>query len=144
MDRWMREESVPCDTALAGSMLMITAMYIGTALVLRMDVLAALFILLALRAFYRLYQGKASRSTRWMIPVYIFLAIFTKGPVGFLMPMVSIVAFLAIKKTSDISDATSDGDNEGAHRPVCLWFSAVYAEGGSEYLNNILFTANKP
>lgn len=97
---------------------MITAMYIGTALVLRMDMLMALFILLALRAFYRLYQGKASRSTRWMIPVYIFLAIFTKGPVGFLMPMVSIVAFLAIKKTSDISDATSDGDN-GAYSSAC-------------------------
>lgn len=140
MDRWMREESVPCDTALAGSMLMITAMYIGTALVLRMDMLMALFILLALRAFYRLYQGKASRSTRWMIPVYIFLAIFTKGPVGFLMPMVSIVAFLAIKKDLRHFGRYFGWEQWGVLIGLCvLWFSAVYAEGGSEYLNNILF-----
>ena len=140
MDRWMREESVPCDTALAGSMLMITAMYIGTALVLRMDMLMALFILLALRAFYRLYQGKASRSTRWMIPVYIFLAIFTKGPVGFLMPMVSIVAFLAIKKDLRHFGRYFGWGQWGVLIGLCvLWFSAVYAEGGSEYLNNILF-----
>lgn len=119
---------------------MITAMYIGTALVLRMDMLMALFILLALRAFYRLYQGKASRSTRWMIPVYIFLAIFTKGPVGFLMPMVSIVAFLAIKKDLRHFGRYFGWGQWGVLIGLCvLWFSAVYAEGGSEYLNNILF-----
>ena len=140
MDRWMKEEGVKCDTALAGMMLMVTAMYAGTALVLRMDMLMALFILLALRTFYRMYKGTAGRRAKWLLPVYVFLAVFTKGPVGLLMPLVSIVAFLAWKRNLRSFGRYFGWGQWGILAGLSLvWFSLVYAEGGSEYLNNILF-----
>ena len=140
MDRWMKQEGVACDTAMAGWMLMVTAMYIGTALVLRMDMLMALFILLALRTFYRMYKGTAGRWAGWMLPLYVFLAVFTKGPVGLLMPLVSIAAFLAVKKDLRHFGRYFGWKQWGLLVGLCAaWFSLVYAEGGSEYLNNILF-----
>lgn len=140
MDRWMKQEGVACYTAMAGWMLMVTAMYIGTALVLRMDMLMALFILLALRTFYRMYKGTAGRWAGWMLPLYVFLAVFTKGPVGLLMPLVSIAVFLAVKKDLRHFGRYFGWKQWGLLVGLCAaWFSLVYAEGGSEYLNNILF-----
>ncbi len=140
MDRWMKEEGVKCDGAMAGAMLMTTAMYAGTALVMRMDMLMALFILLALRTFYRLYKGTAGRGAKWAIPVYIFLAVFTKGPVGILMPVLAIAVFLAIKKDLRHFGRYFGWWQWGVLIGLCVvWFSMVYIEGGNEYLNNILF-----
>lgn len=140
MDRWMKEEGVKCDTALAGTMLMVTAMYAGTALVMRMDMLMALFILLALRTFYKMYKGTAGRWAKLMLPVYIFLAVFTKGPVGFLMPVAAIAVFLLVKRDIRHFGRYFGGWQWGVLAGLCaVWFFLVYAEGGSEYLNNILF-----
>lgn len=41
------------------------------------------FIVLALHAFWRILDGGACQDRyRWLFPLYLFLAVFTKGPLG--------------------------------------------------------------
>lgn len=67
-------------------------------MVLRMDMLMTFFIVLSLYTFFRMYKGIAAPRERWLLPVYIFMALFTKGPYGVMIPLASIAAFLAWKR----------------------------------------------
>jgi 4-amino-4-deoxy-L-arabinose transferase-like glycosyltransferase len=140
MDRWIGEEMTADNRLTARLMLMTTGLFIGLALTLRMDMLMCMFITLALRTFYRIYIGKGSHKDQWLFPLYIFLAVFSKGPIGILVPLLTSIIFLAIKR-----DLRSIGRYWGWKTwavlvPLCaLWFGAVFAEGGTEYLNNLLF-----
>lgn len=69
------------------------------------------FILLALHTFYKIYIGQASPRDKTLLPVYIFMALFTKGPVGLLLPLVSISVFLLLQKKSAHSDIIWAGNN---------------------------------
>lgn len=164
MDRWMlliasRDSGFPDGTACpsdgsSGSfnvspferfalalMLGTSVMFLGMTVLLRMDMLMCLFITLSLYVFYRLYSGVGNIwLQRILLPVFIFLALFTKGPVGLLMPLLSISAFMVVKrKTKDI------GRYLGRTTWLVLgvlcagWFLAVWLEGGPEYLDNLLF-----
>ena len=140
MDKWVKEEGLSCDRTFAGVMLMTTAMFAGTALVMRMDMLMAFFILMALRTFYKMRKGTAGRYARLMLVLYVFLAVFTKGPVGFMMPVLAMVVFLLVKKEIKHFGRYFGWWQWGLLLGLCaVWFSLVYLEGGSEYLNNILF-----
>lgn len=121
MDKWVNEEGLSCDRTFAGVMLMTTAMFAGTALVMRMDMLMAFFILMALRTFYKMRKGTAGRYARLMLVLYVFLAVFTKGPVGFMMPVLAMVVFLLVKKKLSISAVISAGGNGD-----CCWDCAPY------------------
>ena len=74
-----------------------------------------------------------------MLPVWIFLALFTKGPVGLLMPPLSIAVFLAVKR-----DWKGFGKYLGLKTwgiiagLAAIWIGCVWIEGGSEYINNLL------
>ena len=74
-----------------------------------------------------------------MLPVWIFLALFTKGPVGLLMPPLSIAVFLAVKR-----DWKGFGKYLGLKTwgiiagLAAFWIGCVWIEGGSEYINNLL------
>lgn len=116
-------------------------MFLGTMVVLRMDMLMCLFIVLALWTFYRMYTGEGSRRQDSLtLPLWIFLALFTKGPVGLLMPPLAIAVFLAVKR-----------DWKGFRKYLGLktwgiiavlsavWLTCVWLEGGLEYINNLLF-----
>ena len=141
MDRWvMKGKSAMNRMALAG-MTLTCVMFLGTMIVLRMDMLMCMFIVLALWTFYRMYTGEVARkSDSVLLPVWIFLALFTKGPVGLLMPPLAIAVFLAVKrdwkgfrkylglKTWGIIAALS-----------AVWLTYVWLEGGPEYINNLLF-----
>ena len=67
------------------------------------------------------------------------LALFTKGPVGLLMPPLSIAVFLAVKR-----DWKGFGKYLGLKTwgiiagLAALWIGCVWIEGGSEYINNLL------
>lgn len=140
MDRWMRRFRVACSQPVANLMLLTTVMFLAGALVVRMDMLMTLFIVLSLYTFFKLYKGKGSGRDRWLLPVWIFLAIFTKGPMGFIIPILSMVVFLLVN-----SELRRFGRYMGWRQWLVLlglcgvWFSMVYIEGGREYLNNILF-----
>lgn len=123
--------------------------FLGTAIVLRMDMLMTMFITLALYTFYRMYEydsglsGEGSakyRRWQWLLPLYIFLALFSKGPVGLIMPLLVIVLFLGVSRR-----LRSIGRYLGWRCWLilllfsALWFTGVYLDGGKEYLDNLLF-----
>lgn len=120
-------------------MLLSSVLYLGLALTMRMDMLMAMFIVLSLRVFYRIYSGDERVSLRWLFPVYIFLALFTKGPYGILIPLVSTILFLALERK-----IKSIGRYWGWRTWTILiglsviWFGAVFLEGGTPYLDNLL------
>lgn len=141
MDKWVMKGKSAMDRMALTGMTLTCVMFLGTMIVLRMDMLMCLFIVLALWTFYRMYTGEGyRRQDSLTLPLWIFLALFTKGPVGLLMPPLAIAVFLAVKrdwkgfrkylglKTWGIIAALS-----------AVWLTCVWLEGGPEYINNLLF-----
>lgn len=141
MDRWVMKGKSAMNRMSVAGMTLTCVMFLGTMVVLRMDMLMCLFIVLALWTFYRMYTGEGSRRQDSLtLPLWIFLALFTKGPVGLLMPPLAIAVFLAVKrdwkgfrkylglKTWGIIAALS-----------AVWLTCVWLEGGLDYINNLLF-----
>lgn len=121
-------------------MLITTGLFTGSAIVLRMDMLMCLFIVLSLYTFYKMYIGEKSPYDTIRLPAFIFLAILTKGPVGILVPFLSITLFLWYKK-----QIRTFGKYLGWKQWATLlfffslWLTGVYIEGGKEYLHNLIF-----
>ena len=140
MDKWVMKGKPAMDRMALAGMTLTCVMFLGTMIVLRMDMLMCMFIVLALWTFYRMYsRDGARRSDSVMLPVWIFLALFTKGPVGLLMPPLSIAVFLAVKR-----DWKGFGKYLGLKTwgiiagLAAFWIGCVWIEGGSEYINNLL------
>jgi len=98
-----------------------------------------MFIVLSLYTFYKMYRGEDRKRDGWLFPVYVFLALFSKGPLGLLIPFVSTVTFLIYKKK--LSDFTHYWGWKTflIILTACIaWFAGVYIAGGNEYLNNLL------
>lgn len=126
-------------------MLFTTLFYLAPMIVLRMDMLMIMFITLSFYCFYQMYSLQdhtlpAFRKMQWLLPLWVFFAIFSKGAVGFLLPVIVIAVFLAV--TGKIK---SLGKYLGWRFWLLLaalcgaWFTCVYIEGREEYLNNLLF-----
>lgn len=140
MDKWVMKGKPAMERMALAGMTLTCVMFLGTMIVLRMDMLMCMFIVLALWTFYRMYTGEGARkSDSVMLPVWIFLALFTKGPVGLLMPPLSIAVFLAVKR-----DWKGFGKYLGLKTwgiiagLAAIWIGCVWIEGGSEYINNLL------
>ncbi len=140
MNKWAQNEMPRMVRVTAQMMLISTGYFLGAMAVLRMDMLMAMFIVLALYTFYRIYQGDKRKKLLWFLPLYVFGALFTKGPYGVMIPLASILAFLLIEHK-----IKSVGKYLGWRFWVivlglsCAWFGCVYAEGGNTYLNDLLF-----
>ena len=144
MDRWLRlaygEQSALWRVAsasffLAGMLVMIQTFF------LRMDMLMTMFIVLALFTFWKMYTGRDVRKAdRWLLPLYIFLALFTKGPVGFFAPVLIIVAFLTLEKSLKRLP-----EFLGWRQWLVMlllfggWILGAWLEGGGEYIRSLLF-----
>lgn len=138
MDKWTRDYINQTERLMAAFMLMTTAYFLGASLTIRMDMLMTMFILLALHCFYSIYTGKYIGTKKWLFPIYIFLAIFTKGPIGFIIPVVSVILFLISKKeTRLIKDYLGIRQIGIIILLIAIWFIAVYAEGSYSYLHNL-------
>lgn len=145
MNRWIRPvvTSIPARRA-AQLMLYTSVFFIGSAVVLRMDMLMCMFITLALHTFWRMYSGVSDEENRlrrdkWLFPVWVFLAIFSKGPVGILVPLVSVIVFLVVQGQWRKMGVYWGWRTWGVLLVLCAaWFGAVYAEGGTPYLDNLL------
>lgn len=140
MDKWVNT-ALPSDLRLSSQFMLLTSgLFTGSAIVLRMDMLMSLFIILSLYTFYRIYTGRCSPADPIKLPIYIFLAIFTKGPVGLIIPLLTIPAFLLVKKQFKTIGKYLGWKQWSILIGLCsLWFIAVYLEGGKTYLNNLLF-----
>lgn len=139
MDRWFDREKTGHDPLVSNLMLGTSVMFLGAAAVVRMDMLMCLFIVLSLHTFFKLYNGSSRPCDRWLLPLWIFLAVFSKGPVGFFVPVLTIVAFLSVKR-----EIRSVGRYLGWQQWTVIlglsavWFLFVYTDGGREYLDNLL------
>ena len=140
MDRWVRQTGSG-DRAASALMLGTCALFAGMAVFIRMDMLMCLFIVLALYTFYQMDAGIGnSRRHGVLLPVWIFLALFTKGPVGLLVPPVSILCFLAVRGRLREAGRFLGWKTWGILAGLCaVWFFCVWLDGGSDYLNNLLF-----
>lgn len=141
MDRWVADELDTEERSLARMILLTCGLFLGVAVTLRMDMLMCMFIVLSLRTFWRMMTEPKNRiKNQWLFPIYIFLAVFTKGPVGLLVPLCSTVVFLLLKKRIRQFFRYWGWRTWGVLLGGSFfWFVAVYAEGGKEYLNNLLF-----
>lgn len=144
MDRWLRlatgEQSALWRVAsasffLAGMLVMIQTFF------LRMDMLMTMFIVLALFTFWKMYTGlDVRKADRWLLPLYIFLALFTKGPVGFFAPVLIIVAFMTLEKSLKRLP-----EFLGWQQWLVMlllfggWILGAWLEGGGEYIRSLLF-----
>ena len=142
MDRWVRS-SLDERARLCGAMMLMTCgLFLGLAVFLRMDMLMCMFITLALHTFWRIYSspdGGSSRD-RTLFPVFVFAALFTKGPVGVLVPLLSTVAFLAVAGRLRTLGRYWGLRTWAILAAGCaLWFFMVWRDGGTEYLDNLLF-----
>ena len=140
MDKWVSSSITREQRNSAGLMLITSGLFVGSAVVLRMDMLMCMFIVLALYTFFRIYTGQHKKQDSILLPIYIFMAVFTKGPVGILVPLLSIPSFLLLQgKIRDFSKYLG-WKQFGILLGLCfIWFGGVYLEGGNEYLNNLLF-----
>lgn len=151
MDRWVMSKASVSDRMAMAMMLLTCVMFLGTAVVIRMDMLMCMFIALALFTFWRMYELRIDgepdggdavvyKKCSWLLPVWIFMALFTKGPVGLLVPPVSIAVFLIVKrKWRDIGKYLGL-KTWGVIAVLCaIWFTCVFFDGGMEYLDNLLF-----
>lgn len=140
MDRWTAGEIDGENRALARIMLLTCGLFTGLAVTLRMDMLMCLFIVMALREFWKLFTGASGCRPRWLFPLYMFLAVFTKGPMGLLVPLVSTTVFLLVSRRMGGFWRFLGWRTWGVLAACCLvWFGAVYAEGGSGYLYNLVY-----
>ena len=117
MDKWVKPGGA-VDRISVAFMMMTCALFLGASVFLRMDMLMTMFIVLALYSFWQLYEDHSSGSGtvdrkrhEILLPVWIFLALFTKGPVGILMPPLAIICFLLLKKTSGNTSAGRPGES---------------------------------
>ena len=132
MDRWAFHRECVLTRAAAAAMLLTTGLFLGMSVYVRMDLLMCLWIVLALHAAWKeryVWYG-----------VFTFLAMFTKGPVGLLLPVLSVVVYRA-----------ATGHGPGLTKVFnwsfwavlgglsLLWLGGVYWEAGPEYLENLLF-----
>lgn len=144
MDKWVMCRRAAADRAAMAFMMSSTAMFLGMSVFLRMDMLMIMFDVLALYAF--------RRGRKDQFAVFTFLALFTKGPVGLLVPIVTIVVYILSVRIAGAS-ASSEGQqvitrfgwwfgkNFWMIMLCCcaVWFLDVYLDGGKEYLDNLLF-----
>ena len=99
MDRWIAPYATETTRLVAILAMMSTGLFLGLSFFLRMDMLMCMFIILALYSFFRLYQERDFKGKfSYLFPVFIFFAIFSKGPIGFFMPLVATASFLLVKK----------------------------------------------
>jgi 4-amino-4-deoxy-L-arabinose transferase-like glycosyltransferase len=138
MNRWLRQENEETKGN-AALMLMTAGLFAGLAIVIRMDMLMTLFITLALYTFFRMYQGVATKKEATLFPLYLFLALFSKGPVGILVPLLSTLLFLLYRRKLRTWHRYWGWRTMVILLLGCgIWFTGVYLESGSEYLNNLL------
>lgn len=140
LDRWCAPVlPAPLRTA-AATALLSTVYFTAGSIAVRMDMMMTMFITLALYTFYRMYEGDGRLRLRIAFPVYVFLAIFSKGAVGFLAPLLCVPAFLAVKKQLRSIGRYWGWLTWGILLVLCgAWFFMAYREGGGEYIHNLLY-----
>lgn len=142
LNRWTRDVMSGTNRRAAMLMTLTAGLFIGSAITLRMDMLMCFFIVLALYEFWNLQKLPVERMKRfhWRLPLFLFLALFTKGPYGIMIPLAATLVYMLINRRMRDWLRIWNWSTWLVLVALCaLWFTAVFAEGGKEYLNNLLF-----
>ncbi|MDE6378914.1 MAG: glycosyltransferase family 39 protein, partial [Muribaculaceae bacterium] len=138
---WTRRELEAEFHTAALLMLFTCGLFAGMVFTLRMDMLMTMFIVLALRSFRQIEisEGKPTLGKRLLFALWIFLAVFSKGPMGILIPLVATTVWLLLTRRIRLWTRAWGWPTWTLLIVLCAgWFGAVYAEGGTEYLDNLL------
>lgn len=141
MDRWASRHLSSDFRKAAVLMLFSCGLYAGMLFTLRMDMMMTMFIVLALYQFSKLISSdeQPSVGSRLLFALWIFLAVFSKGPMGILIPLIATAAWLLLKRKFSLFSRAWGWLTWTLLIILCAaWFGAVYAEGGTEYLDNLL------
>ena len=106
MDQWISNSVSEKERLMAQLMLLTSGFFVGTAIVLRMDMLMCMFIVLALSTFFKMYSGNGKPRDSYLFPLFVFMALFTKGPVGIIVPLISTILFLLLKRKGKYENNT--------------------------------------
>lgn len=141
MNRWTMREVHPTYRNTGRWMMLTTGLFLALSFILRMDMLMCMFIVLALRTFYEMLDDRrAPGSRRWLLGLYVFLALFSKGPMGLLIPLLGSTVFLLVTGRLRYWGRYWGWPAWTVLLGGCLlWFGGVWLEGGSDYLDNLLF-----
>lgn len=141
MDKWVSGDTPAANRFTGRLMMMSCGLFLGLAVILRMDMLMCMFIVLSLRTFYKMLKGEGSAGwNAFLFPFYVFMAVLSKGPVGILVPLLSTLVFLWITGRLRTFGRYWGWKTWGILLTGCvIWFCGVYFEGGPEYLHNLLF-----
>lgn len=146
MDKWLmlseRAAGInPLQRAALAFMLFTSVMFLSLTFFIRMDMMMTMFIVLSLFSFWKIYKNVGNvKVQKWLMPIWIFMALFTKGPVGVMMPPLAIAVFLISNK---------EGKTIGRYLgwktllillvPTLAWFFFAWIDGGNSYMQNLLF-----
>ena len=147
MDKWVYggRSASAAERAAMALMLFTSALFAGLAVFMRMDMLMTMFIVLALYSWHR--------DRPWLFALFTFLALFTKGPVGLLAPVLAVLTYCIscriCARRSGGALVRTPWNRLGRWlgwrfwvmlAGLCaIWFTGVYLDGGKEYLSNLLF-----
>lgn len=139
MEKWVKREKPSGHQPDALLMLMTGGFFLALAITIRMDMLMVMFITLSLYAFFKIYRGEAKKRDTYLFPFYVFLALFSKGPVGILVPLLSTLIFLLYRGKIRTWKQYWGWKSWLVLLLGCgIWFAGVYIEAGDAYLNNLL------
>ena len=139
-ERWCGQQlRLPWRVA-AEAALLTTAFFLGGAVVLRMDMLMTFFLTLSLWIFWKIDRGDRRPGLRWAFGLSVFAAIFSKGPVGFLLPLLGVFVWLCFERRLREFGRAWGWRTWLVLAVLCgIWWTCVYLEGGRDYLHNLLF-----
>jgi 4-amino-4-deoxy-L-arabinose transferase-like glycosyltransferase len=136
MEKWTKKENPSPDALL---MLMTGGFFLALTITIRMDMLMVMFITLSLHTFFKMYRGEGKKRDAYLFPLYVFLALFSKGPVGILLPLLSTLIFLLCRGKIRTWNRYWGWKSWLILLAGCgIWFTGVYLEAGDAYLNNLL------
>lgn len=140
MDSWVKNEMQTEARITSVFMLLSCGVFSVMCVTIRMDMLMCMFITLSLYTFYKMYIGQEKTGiSHFLFPLYIFLGVFTKGPLAILIPFISTVIFLLIKRQGRHIHEYWGWRTWGfLFIFFGLWFTCVYIESGSDYLYNLI------
>ena len=138
MDRWMcgdrgvfDRKFTPGERAGAALLLGTSGLFLGMSVFLRMDMMMCMWIVLSLYSF--------SKDRPWAYAVFTFLALFTKGPVGILAPLLSVLVWLLVSgRRRELGKWFGWRTWLVLGLGCIVWFGGVYLDGGAPYLENLL------
>ncbi len=110
----------------------------------RSDMLLVLFLTVAMLSFFHLWQQRATRrGTAYLFYISLGLATLAKGPLGFLLPSLVIVAFLADRRDLQFLRRMKIlGGPLVTLLIAASWYVLAISEGGGEFISRQILDEN--